>query len=114
MRTIIAGSRNITSIKIVEKAIKASKIDITCVICGGAAGVDSIGKYIATINNIPVEMYLAQWDQYGKKAGFIRNEQMAENADALIAIWNGVSSGTKHMIETAKRHGLKVSIYVVK
>lgn len=114
MRTIIAGSRDITSINIVQKAIKTAGFNMTCVLCGGAAGVDSVGKYYAETNNIPVEMFPAQWDKFGKAAGFKRNDEMAKSADALIAIWNGSSGGTKHMIETAKRHGLKVSIYVVR
>ncbi len=59
-------------------------------------------------------MYPAAWDTYGLKAGYIRNEEMADNADALIAIWDGKSRGTKHMIDIATRKGLRVYIHEVK
>lgn len=52
----------------------------------------------------------ADWDLYGKSAGFKRNVQMAEYADALVAFWDGASSGTKHMIETAQKMGLDVRV----
>lgn len=57
-----------------------------------------------------VNYYPANWKLYGKRAGFLRNEQMAQNADALVAFWNGESRGTKNMIELAKRYGLKMRI----
>ncbi len=53
-----------------------------------------------------IDYYPAQWKLYGKRAGYLRNEQMAQNADALAAFW----SGTKNMIELAKRYGLKVRV----
>ena len=54
--------------------------------------------------------FLAQWDKYGRQAGPMRNRQMAENADALIAYWDGESRGSKNMIEEAKKRGLKVAV----
>ena len=52
---------------------------------------------------IKIKYFPADWNTYGKSAGFVRNIEMAENATALIAFWDGKSSGTKHMIETAKK-----------
>jgi alkanesulfonate monooxygenase SsuD/methylene tetrahydromethanopterin reductase-like flavin-dependent oxidoreductase (luciferase family) len=48
---------------------------------------------------VKVARFPADWDTYGKRAGYLRNEQMAEYADALFAIWDGESKGTKHMID---------------
>lgn len=64
-------------------------------------------------NNVPVEKYPANWDKYGKSAGYIRNEEMAKVADSLLAIWDGKSRGTKHMIDIATKKGLTVFIYKV-
>ena len=61
-------------------------------------------------NNIPLKMFYPNWDRYGKSAGMIRNKEMAEYAEALIAIWDRRSKGTKHMIATAKRLGLQVFV----
>lgn len=84
---------------------------ITEIVCGGAAGVDEWGKQLAQNYGIPVKLMLADWDQYGKKAGYIRNAAMADYADALIAIWDGKSPGTKMMIELARKKGMPVEVY---
>jgi hypothetical protein len=110
MRTIIAGSRDIADLGLVESAIKESNININTVVCGEARGVDSLGKKWAIANNIPVISFPANWELHGKSAGFIRNDEMAKNADALIAVWDGKSPGTRMMIEIANKRGLKVFV----
>lgn len=110
MKVIIAGSRTIKDEALVLQAITESGFLITEVVYGGAKGPDTIGKFWAIRNNIPISWFLADWKTHGKAAGPIRNEAMARHADALIAVWDGVSTGTKHMIEAAKRRGLKIHI----
>lgn len=83
------------------------------VISGGASGVDTAGEWWAKTHGIPVERYPAKWDLHGKRAGYLRNVQMAEKADALIAIWDEQSRGTKHMIKTARSYMLKVFVLSV-
>lgn len=111
MKTIIAGSRTITSTIQVYQILGKSNIDITEVVSGGAKGVDSIGEKWAKRRNLPIKRFNALWSEFGKRAGMIRNVQMAGYADALIAIWDGESNGTKHMIEQAKKEGLVVEVY---
>jgi predicted Rossmann fold nucleotide-binding protein DprA/Smf involved in DNA uptake len=111
--TIIAGSRTIQDYAEVERAIKHSKFNISEVISGGARGVDKLGETYAYEHKIPLTIYRANWDKYGKRAGIFRNRVMATHADALIAVWDGQSNGTKHMIEVAKEYGLHVFIYYV-
>jgi len=101
MRTIIAGSRNITDYKFLCKIMEEINIGITVIISGGAKGVDSLAIKYAKDNKIPVEIFKPDWDKFGTKAGIIRNCEMGSVADALIAIWNGSSRGTKHMIDYA-------------
>ena len=60
----------------------------TGIVSGGARGVDKLGEQIADEQHIPVTKFLADWDNYGKGAGFIRNEEMAKYADELLAVWN--------------------------
>ncbi len=114
MRTIIAGSRGITDIDDVSKAISASGFQISTVISGTARGVDRLGEEWAVLMTIDIERYPAEWDKYGKSAGYRRNELMATKADALIAVWDGESRGTKHMIEVAKQYDLKVYVHNIK
>lgn len=82
----------------------------TVVLSGDARGVDRMGEMWARLNFVRVERYPAQWEVYGKRAGPIRNAEMASNADALIAVWDGSSRGTAHMIDTAKKKGLRVYV----
>ena len=113
MRVIIAGSRDIDDYEEVERAVKDSGFTVTQIISGTATGVDIQGIIYAERNKIPIALYPADWNKFGKGAGFIRNKQMAENADALIAVWNGRSRGTQHMIGEAKAKNLKVHIHLV-
>ena len=110
MRVIIAGTRTITDYGFVEDAINKSGFDITEVVCGMASGVDSLGERYAKEHDIPVAYYPADWDVHGRRAGYIRNIEMAKNADALIAIIKDDSPGTMHMIKEAMRRGIKTCI----
>ena len=100
MKVIIAVSRTIDKkyIKDIVSAIKDSKFDISTVISGTAKGVDTIGEYYAKALNIPVIRMPADWNKYGKSAGYLRNVEMAEIADAAILIWDCKSRGTMHML----------------
>ena len=77
---------------------------------GHASGADSLGEKFAADHNLQCELYPADWDKHGKAAGPIRNAEMAEVADALIAFWDGQSRGTKSMIDLARKKGLQVAI----
>ena len=110
---IIAGGRDFSDYNLLAKTmdhlLSNIKDDIT-VICGKARGADTLGEKYAKERGFPVQYFPADWQRYGKSAGYRRNTEMAENADALVAFWDGKSRGTKHMIETAKAHGLKVRV----
>jgi len=113
MRTIIAGSRDATDIRELLSAIKKCDWEITQVVCGMARGADTLGLRWANRMQIPVAKFPANWDLYGKSAGYRRNAQMAENADALIALWDGKSRGTGHMVDIARASGLKLLIHQI-
>ena len=110
MKIIIAGTRTFTDYEFLKKAIQESGIQITQVISGGARGVDALGERYAKEMNIPCRIVSANWDQFGKAAGYIRNENMAKIAEGLIAIWDGESKGTRNMINIAKERSLKVFV----
>jgi hypothetical protein len=111
MRTIIAGSRTISpTADEMDLIIAESGINVTSVLCGGARGVDKAGAEWGRGQGIAVQYFLAEWKLKGRKAGILRNVEMAKNADALIAIWDGKSRGTKHMIDTAREAGIKVMV----
>jgi len=113
MRTIIAGSRNIFDYNLIKEVISRSKFDISEIISGNAKGVDRLGEKYGREELIPVRIMPAFWALYGKKAGFYRNYSMALYSNALIAIWDGSSSGTKHMINIARKKKLKIYIQII-
>lgn len=110
MRVIIAGCRDIYDYDLLLEAIRTSNFNITTVISGGASGVDALGERYAQEMDIPLKVYKADWERYGKAAGPMRNKKMAEAADAVIAIWDGESRGTFNMMQTATKMGLAVHL----
>jgi len=113
MRTIIAGSRSIVHYEHISKAMETIPWKVTTVISGNAKGADALGEVWAYRNNIPVEYYRADWKKYGQGAGYIRNEEMAEVAEALLLLWDGKSNGSRHMLETARKFGLPTHLIVI-
>lgn len=107
MKLIIAGTRWLTDIVKVESTIE-QVLGVTGwtpseVVSGLADGPDTIGRSWAIRNGIATKDFEPNWKRYPKIAGFMRNEDMGNYADALIAVWNGKSSGTKNMIDIMRK-----------
>lgn len=112
-RVIIAGGRDFCNYALLEQTMDRLLLNIEddiAVVCGMARGADSLGEIYAKNRGYDVHPFPAEWNKYGKSAGYRRNEQMAQNADALVAFWDGKSRGTKHMIDIANRYNLKVRV----
>lgn len=122
VKIIIAGSRNFNKYSIVEQEvieylmsrnIKKEEVEI---ISGGARGADRLGERLANSYGLTLKVFPAHWDDYGRKAGMIRNKEMAHyaisnsNMALLFAFWDGCSRGTKMMIDYAKQCGMGVVI----
>ena len=112
-RVIVAGGRDFNNYNglaaSLDYLLKNINDEIQ-IVCGMARGADRLGERYAKENGYKVIYLPADWDSDGKSAGFKRNIKMAELADALVAFWDGKSTGTKHMIEIAKGKGLDVRI----
>ncbi len=114
MKLIIAGSRGLGNLQYVDEAYESSPFIATEIVSGGARGVDSLGeRYAIHILKIPVQVFIPSWDTFGKRAGILRNIEMGNYADALLAIWDGSSKGTKHMIEYMKSLSKPVFVYKI-
>lgn len=119
MKLAIIGSRDFTNQALAEDAFTTyccefnevtsqdtyesyhSRFDT--IVSGGARGADSTGAEIARKWGLHLAEYLPDWDKYGKRAGFIRNEDIVKNADFVLAFWDGVSRGTGNSLSIAKR-----------
>lgn len=113
MKTVIAGTRTIQDYDLVEAAVQRSGYEITGIISGGARGVDSLAIRYALRHHLPYEVFIARWGQLGKSAGPIRNREMAVAAEAVIAIWDGKSTGTRNMIELTMAYGKPCFVLLV-
>ena len=122
LRVIIAGSRDFNDYELLKKSAieiitKTTMLpDLTRIVSGGARGADTLGERFANEMGLEISRFIPDWDGLGKRAGYVRNAEMAkfavedDNDGMLIAFWDGKSRGTKHMIDLAKRYGLEVHV----
>lgn len=111
---IIAGTRTFGSgvsdkdaVIYLDDVIADADVDVTTVVSGGARGVDSYGEQWAAQEGIPVERFPvtdALWERHGGKAAYYRNLAMVHVSDALVALWDGQSGGTRMIIQLAEAH----------
>lgn len=114
MKVAIIGSRTFRSFSILEKRMDfylrdQNPEDIT-IISGGANGADTLARIYAKEKSYKMIEHLADWDKHGKAAGFIRNKLIVDDADVLVAFWDGRSKGTLSSIDLAKKKGIPVRI----
>lgn len=112
MRVIVAGGRDFDNYELLKRKMDVllSKTEDVEIISGTARGADTLGEEYAKEKGYKIAYFPAKWDIYGKRAGYIRNEEMANYADACVCFWDGVSRGTKHMINLAKKHNIKLRV----
>lgn len=114
MRVIIAGSRSFSDYDLLsdkcDNLLGRLNTNAIEIVSGGCQGPDSLGEAYAEEKGYKITRFPANWKEHGKSAGPIRNREMAEYSDALIAFWDGVSRGTKNMIKEAKKRNLSVRI----
>lgn len=118
MQVLVSGSREGFTYKEFVKEFKATfkGIRIDGITAGGARGIDSYAKVYAVRNGIPFNQMDADWDKHGKKAGSLRNIDMAEHMKSLgcdvhvLALRFDYSSGTTHMIKTAQKYDFKLTV----
>ena len=130
MKIAVVGSREFNDIEFINKTLYSYfasehgyKKDMVLV-SGGARGVDTLAENFIDRMNKSVEestgwkkfydkiIYLPDWDKYGKRAGFLRNKLIIENADMVLAFWDGKSKGTKNSIDLAIEKNIPINIYI--
>lgn len=106
MKLLICGSREITEFDFTAYVPEDTEVIIT----GGAKGIDSIGETYAREKGIAYETHLPEYGRYGRGAPMVRNKQMVDLADAVLAVWDGKSSGTKQTVKYAEDAGKPVTV----
>lgn len=116
-RMIVAGGRDYSNQNIVNYYI--DRVKDVCdsrglnlvIVCGMATGADTLGRNYAISNGLEVLEFPANWNRYGKSAGYIRNKEMGDVADSAIVFWDGRSKGSKLMIDIM--HELKKPVVAI-
>lgn len=118
MKLIIAGSRDYDNYPEFEKRLNVILRNIDkkeiLIISGNARGPDKMGERYANENGIECLVMKADWDKYGKNAGYRRNKDMAKIASHAVIFWDGVSKGTKHMIDLTTEYQIKTKVIKVR
>ena len=117
---LVVGSRTFLDYDLLCRKIRhltANYSDV-CIVSGGCYGADYLAKLYAENNNLEYVEFTAQWSEYGKRAGYIRNEQMHkfisqfENRGCVM-FWDGKSAGTKQSIALAERYNNQLRIIYI-
>ena len=110
-KVIVAGGRDFNDYELLVKTLDKFRVYVPYfeVVSGKARGADSLGERYAKEHKLPIQPFPPNWN-LGKVAAILRNEEMGNYADALIAFWDSSSPGTKHMINYATKKGLQVIV----
>lgn len=109
MKVAIIGSRNL----FVEDIGEYIPTGITEIVSGGAKGIDTCAKQYAELNAIKITEFLPDYSKFGRKAPLLRNLEIIDYADEIIAFWDGKSRGTRFVIENSKRKNKKVTVVLI-
>ena len=108
MKTAIIGSRNITNVDL-SRFIPSGTTEI---VSGGARDVDTVAKRYAVDHGLKLTEFLPDYEHFGRGAPLKRNITIIENADIVLAFWDGKSRGTKFVIENCRRRNIPIKIYL--
>ena len=112
MKVAVVGSRNFNDRKRLNKVLNKihKNENITVIVSGGAKGADILAEKWAVKNNIQTEIYLPDYEKYNRLAPLIRNTDIVNSCDMLLAFWDGESRGTKDSINKAEKFGREIRI----
>jgi hypothetical protein len=109
---VVCGGRDFADYALLEASLCTllPPLGHVVIMSGAAQGADTFGERYARTHALLCQRFPAQWKMHGRRAGFVRNQQMAKVADVVIAFWDGRSRGTKDMIDLAMAKGIPVHV----
>lgn len=109
MKVAVIGSRNL----VVPDLQNYLPEDVTEIVSGGARGIDRCAREYALTHRIKLTEFLPEYSRYGRIAPLKRNLQIVDYSDAVIAFWDGKSSGTKNVIDICKSRNVRISVHIL-
>lgn len=110
LRIGVIGSRGFNDYKLLKDTLDEYLDRVFLIVSGGARGADMLGEKWANENSVKTLIIKPDWEKYGKIAGFLRNTDIVENSDLIIAFWDSMSRGTEDSIKKARDSGKEVKI----
>ena len=110
MKVAVIGSRNLT-VNNLEKYLPEG---VTEIVSGGARGIDSCAKKYAIANGIPLKEFFPNYAEFGRRAPLLRNLEIIDYADIVLAFWDGQSHGTKFVIDKCRAKGKPINVFIAK
>lgn len=107
----VVGSRDYDNLEGVRTFVTGFAGADVEIVSGGARGVDREAEKTSRRLGIPVKVFPADWERHGKQAGFIRNQQIVDYCDELVAFWDGTSNGTRHAYRQAVAQEKPVAVF---
>ena len=108
MKVAVVGSRELK----INDLGRYLPNDVTEIISGGAKGIDTCAREYALSHGIKLTEFLPEYEKYGRSAPLKRNITIIENADLVLAFWNGTSHGTKFVIDNCRKRNIPVKVYI--
>jgi hypothetical protein len=109
MKVAVIGSRGFNDYSYLKS--KLDQFEIDEIVSGGAKGADSLAERYAREMGIDLKVYLPKYKKFGRVAPLIRNRQIVEDSDLVVAFWDGKSKGTKNAIGEANKLGKKIQVF---
>ncbi|MBE6542107.1 MAG: hypothetical protein E7672_06630 [Ruminococcaceae bacterium] len=109
MKLAIIGSRDASDIDISTYIPRGC----TEIVSGGARGIDQCAKNTAEVLGLKLTEFIPDYKRYKKGTPLMRNKQIVEYSDEVLAFWNGVSVGTKYTIDYCEKTGKKCTVIYI-
>ena len=117
MKIVVGGCRDFCDYDVLreflDEVLDGRDLSDVTLLSGHCRGADMLAELYAGERGIKVELHPAEWDKYGRAAGVHRNREMVDEADQVIAFWDGKSRGTKSLIEYAKKRGKAADVKMI-
>lgn len=108
MKVGIVGGRDFTDMELLRTSLL--KYEVTHIVSGGAVGADALAEQYAKEKGVGTTIFKPDWQTYGMRAAYLRNKQIVDASDCVVAFWDGKSKGTKMTIDICEAAGKPVEI----